>query len=188
MKKISNPLTIIAIFAGVSEAFATGALAILPVDVQKVFVYFVMLFPTMIVVLFFLVLYFKNWVLYAPSDYENQDHYVNINQETMKSSVMLELQSFVDKIKSEGANISNETAEKVKESIAKRIDESSEKTRKNQIKDFLYGNDGTCKEIAHACGIHPSYAQAILKQLEQEGFARTSNDHAGAKTWSLALP
>jgi len=53
--KVSNPLTIIAIFAGLAEALATVALVQVPVEIQRLFVYFVMAFPTLIVILFFLV-------------------------------------------------------------------------------------------------------------------------------------
>jgi uncharacterized membrane protein YdcZ (DUF606 family) len=69
--KVSNPLTIIAIFAGLAETLATVALVKLPPEIQGVFVYFVMAFPSGIVILFFIVLFFKNTVLYAPSDFEN---------------------------------------------------------------------------------------------------------------------
>ena len=64
--KVSNPLTIIAIFAGVAESFATGALVLLPIETQQSFVYFVMFFPLVIVVTFFCILVKKPQVLYAP--------------------------------------------------------------------------------------------------------------------------
>ena len=53
--KVSNPLTIIAIFAGLAEALATIALIKLPIEMQEKFIYFVMAFPTLIVTLFFIV-------------------------------------------------------------------------------------------------------------------------------------
>ncbi|MBB1273495.1 ArsR family transcriptional regulator [Psychromonas sp. SR45-3] len=77
--KVSNPLTIIAIFAGTAEAFATGALIALPPEIQSKFVYFVMLFPLLIVLIFFGVLIFKHHVLYAPSDFDDQADFLLIN-------------------------------------------------------------------------------------------------------------
>ncbi|MEZ5573813.1 MAG: hypothetical protein R3E64_17635 [Halioglobus sp.] len=77
--KVNNPLTIIAIFSGLAEALATIALLGLPQELQKIFLFFVMAFPTLIVVLFFFVLYFKNTVLYAPGDYQDPEHYLRIN-------------------------------------------------------------------------------------------------------------
>ena len=38
--KVSNPLTIIAIFAGLAEALATIALIKLPIEMQEKFIYF----------------------------------------------------------------------------------------------------------------------------------------------------
>ncbi|MBF4391483.1 ArsR family transcriptional regulator, partial [Vibrio anguillarum] len=70
--KVSNPLTIIAIFSGVAECFATVALINLPQEMQAIFIYFVMFFPILIVVAFFIVLFFKPYVLYAPSDYKDE--------------------------------------------------------------------------------------------------------------------
>lgn len=85
--KVSNPLTIIAIFAGLAEALATVALLGLPQELQKIFLIFVMAFPTLIVILFFLVLYFKNNVLYAPGDYQDPEHYLRVNSSDIKQAM-----------------------------------------------------------------------------------------------------
>jgi hypothetical protein len=77
--KVSNPLTIIAIFSGTAEVFATGALIGLPLEMQSVFIYFVMLFPLVIVITFFCILVLKPYVLYAPSDFDNQKHFLELN-------------------------------------------------------------------------------------------------------------
>jgi ribosomal protein RSM22 (predicted rRNA methylase) len=47
---------------------------------QSIFIYFVMAFPTTIVAAFFLVLIFKNHVLYAPSDFNDERHFLSINK------------------------------------------------------------------------------------------------------------
>lgn len=89
--KVSNPLTIIAIFAGLAEALATVALLGLPKELQEIFLYFVMAFPSLIVILFFIVLYFKNHVLYAPGDYQNPEHYLKVNNVDIKQLLTSEL-------------------------------------------------------------------------------------------------
>lgn len=73
---VRNPLTVIAVFAGLAEISATIALPQLPPEVQSVFVWFVMLFPTFLVGLFFLLLWKKHQVLYAPSDFSNEDNFM----------------------------------------------------------------------------------------------------------------
>lgn len=74
--KIQNPLTIIAIFAGIAEVAGTAVLLGLPIELQRVFVWFVMLFPIILVISFFLVLIFKTNVLYAPGDFSDEKNYM----------------------------------------------------------------------------------------------------------------
>lgn len=77
-KKISNPLTIIAIFAGIADIAATTAIFGLPVEIQKTFIWFAMGFPVLLVVLFFGVLIFNHKVLYAPSDYRSDNSFIDL--------------------------------------------------------------------------------------------------------------
>lgn len=73
---VKNPLTVIAIFAGIAELTATIALPQLEKEIQAVFVWFVMVFPTVLVLLFFFVLWNRHQVLYAPSDYLNESNFM----------------------------------------------------------------------------------------------------------------
>lgn len=75
--KINNPLTIIAIFAGLAEVAGTVALGFLDRDAQNIFIWFVMLFPAVLVALFFLTLNFNAKVLYAPSDFKDEKNFLN---------------------------------------------------------------------------------------------------------------
>lgn len=68
--KVSNPLTVIAIFAGISEISGTIVLPKLSEYNQFVFIWFVMLFPVILISAFFYVLWHKHRVLYSPSDYK----------------------------------------------------------------------------------------------------------------------
>lgn len=73
---IKNPLTIIAIFAAIAEVSASVALPLIDKDVQKIFVWFLIGFPSGLVILFFGTLWFNHQVLYAPSDYANEDNFL----------------------------------------------------------------------------------------------------------------
>lgn len=73
---IKNPLTIIAIFAAIVEISGTIVLPFIEKSNQMLYVWFLMVFPTLLVLLFFLTLNFNHKVLYAPSDYTNEDHFV----------------------------------------------------------------------------------------------------------------
>lgn len=72
---IRNPLSIIAIFAGIAEISGTIVLPLLHDAVQTTYVWFLMLFPSGLVLLFFGTLWKKAPVLYAPSDYANEDNF-----------------------------------------------------------------------------------------------------------------
>lgn len=72
---VKNPLTIIAIFAGLAEVGGTVALPFMDKEVQQVYVWFLFIFPILLVVLFFFVLFFRHHVFYAPSDYQNEDYF-----------------------------------------------------------------------------------------------------------------
>lgn len=72
---VKNPLTIIAIFAGLAEVCGTLVLPLLEPSVQKVFVYFLMGFPSLLIIGFFAILWFKHDVLYAPSDFRSDESF-----------------------------------------------------------------------------------------------------------------
>lgn len=69
---IKNPLTVIAIFAALAEVSGTVVLPFLIEKTQELYVWFLMGFPLFLVTTFFFVLYTKNHVLYAPSDYKDE--------------------------------------------------------------------------------------------------------------------
>ncbi|XNO43279.1 hypothetical protein ACL2DZ_23490 [Sinorhizobium meliloti] len=75
---IRNPLTVIAVFAGLAEVSGTLVLPFLSPDTQKIYVDFLMFFPILLVVLFFAVLYWKHHVLYAPSDYRTDETFTEM--------------------------------------------------------------------------------------------------------------
>jgi hypothetical protein len=76
IRAVQNPLTVIAIFAALAEVASTVALATVDKDLQHTFVWFVMAFPSALVLLFFLTLNFNPTVLYAPSDFANEENFL----------------------------------------------------------------------------------------------------------------
>jgi len=89
-RKVDNPLTIIAIFAGITEVAASAALPFLHQDTQLVFVWFLILFPFGLIVAFFVTLNFNTRVLYAPSDYRDDKTFLEalrLSGDTVQLSV-----------------------------------------------------------------------------------------------------
>lgn len=78
MRPVGNPLTIIAIFAALAEVAGTAVLVVVSVDIQRVFVWFVMGFPTVLILAFFATLNFNRAALYAPRDYNNDDTFLEL--------------------------------------------------------------------------------------------------------------
>jgi hypothetical protein len=74
--KVSNPLTIIAIFAGLAEINGTVVLALVPANIQETFLWFIIAFPILLVVFFFITLNFNPKVIYAPSDFSDEDNFI----------------------------------------------------------------------------------------------------------------
>ena len=76
--KISNPLTMIGVFAGLAEAAGAVVLPLIAAAHQKYFIWYVMGFPVLLVCLFFYVLIRHPENLYAPSDYEDETLFVQL--------------------------------------------------------------------------------------------------------------
>ena len=74
-KKIGNPLTMISIFSGIVEILA-GTLTLVDKSLQPILIWFLVGFPALLVILFFVTLNFNRNVLYAPSDFRNEDYYM----------------------------------------------------------------------------------------------------------------
>jgi hypothetical protein len=85
---IMNPVSIIALFAGLSEASAATALPFLGENNRDIYVWFLIIFPCTLTFLFFLTLNFNYKVLYAPSDFSNEKNFLKIiksNEFALKS-------------------------------------------------------------------------------------------------------
>lgn len=97
VKKISNPLTIIGMFAVLAEIAGTVVLPILNGnDNQDKFIWYVMFFPVFLVILFFITLWTVPKNLYGPKDYSNEDNFIKIM--SAKYSVDDSLQHIEDEI------------------------------------------------------------------------------------------
>lgn len=182
--KVSNPLTIIAIFAGLAETLACVALIKLPLEIQTVFVYFVMAFPSGIVLLFFLMLFFKNTVLYAPSDFQDQSHYLEANK--IKETVGIKIEEIFAELNKKGKHLTRDEIENAKNRVEKTIDETAVLPRGEQILAFLKNGPSTTTQISQELKIHSSYAVTILTKMANEGLVlRTRTPGHKASEWAL---
>ena len=71
LNRIVNPISVIAVFAALSEASATTVLPYLDDENRQIYIWFLIAFPSTLVVFFFLTLNFNNKVLYTPTELKN---------------------------------------------------------------------------------------------------------------------
>ena len=77
--RANNPLTVIAIFSMLTEASAAVSLPFIDSENQSMYVWFLITFPSFLIVFFFLTLNFNNQTLYSPSDFKNEELFINKN-------------------------------------------------------------------------------------------------------------
>jgi len=92
---IKNPLSVIAIFAGIAEISGTMVLPHINPANQLLFIWFLMLFPFTLVVLFFITLNWNYKVLYAPSDFKDEGNFVSL-QQASTSEVLLKIEDSIN--------------------------------------------------------------------------------------------
>lgn len=118
---IKNPLTVIALFAGTAEVFGTVVLPFVDPKSQPEFISFLTTFPFFIAFLFFVTLWINHRVLYAPSDYRNEDNFVD-NNFTRNRSVLTQLPPVPDTSGVEGTKVDHAAGEVVAEAEAPDIE------------------------------------------------------------------
>ncbi|WP_435037884.1 hypothetical protein [Pseudomonas neuropathica] len=77
-KKITNPMTVIAIFAAISETSAAISLPFLDNKDREIYVWFLISFPFYLLFLFFITLNFNYRSLYSPSDFDKDKNFLKV--------------------------------------------------------------------------------------------------------------
>lgn len=137
--KISNPLTIVGIFSGIAEVAGTIVMAFLSAELQSIFIWYVMGFPILLVILFFITWNFNPTVLYSPGDYQNEDNFYALLTKKYKNHMensIDELEILVDKTRKD---IINETVKVIenKNNISPQFLENIIVTKMNEIRNKL---------------------------------------------------
>lgn len=188
--KVSNPLTIIAIFASVAEACATIALVKLTSDIQAIFVYFVMAFPTLLVVLFFLVLILlilKPHALYAPSDYADQSHFLIANR--LKNSISDETEKMLIGLSNTNRPVSKNDIGKLKTSLAESILRVASTDLEGRVHEYLKEHASeayTDRSLGHILTVSRRSVRHALDMLELKGVVvKGIEEESGILLWQI---
>jgi hypothetical protein len=131
IKKINNPLTIIAIFAALAEINATVSIGLIDKSLHYIFIWFLIGFPLILVFIFFVTLNFNTRVMYSPSDYKDDKSFID----TLFGSG-----SNKDAILPEVAEGINKSIEKLERKIAETLDIQSQRpTKKTYTEEEVKG-------------------------------------------------
>lgn len=173
-EKITNPLTIVAAFCSISEIAAVSVLPKLSENLQGIFLWFVMAFPVMLLLLFFVTWNFNHRVLYAPSDFRDENLFLSYAQASTAETV----EQINDAVKSN--KIDSNTAEALKISLSEfteMIDRAASDVSKSTEKisflmSVLISNpDGlTLNEISAKLGSSKAYISRLLKEGINQGY------------------
>ncbi|WP_167348451.1 hypothetical protein [Paenibacillus etheri] len=165
--KVQNPLTIIAIFAGIAEIAGTGVLLGLPLEIQKIFIWFVMLFPIGLVGLFFLVLLFNHKVLYAPSDFSNDQLFVDLLNKGKVQSVLKDATNIIQEAKEITQTASEDEQSPEETKLLGKLN-----TLTNMLESALQYNEENYEDVSsflNAQGDSTNVQNLIIEQLEKVG-------------------
>lgn len=160
---VKNPLTIIAIFAGIAEVSGTGILPFIDATNQQIFIYFLVGFPVLLVILFFVTLNFNNSVLYAPSDFTNEENYMKVARYNRAELRMEEIKlSTTEQIKMMSDDIN---ALRTELNVYKRLGYSENNTT------ITIGNLEAIEKASFSCLISNLYrSEEFVNKLSEMGY------------------
>jgi len=110
---IKNPLTLLSIFAGLSDIAMTAVLPFLPSERQEIFMWFVMGYPLLLVCGFFYILIWKREALYAPSDFRDDATWLKVLKDEEKTILSKYPLEPAITCQSEATDVSNQIEEDV---------------------------------------------------------------------------
>ncbi len=163
---IKNPLTVTGIFAGITEAFGTSILPFISIANQTILVWFLIIFPILLVLLFFLTLNFNHKVLYAPSDFRKDQAFLDM-LDTMKGIGYKETEPAEQERTDSSTNEIDVNAEKVLRALGGKY---TWRTIHGISKE-----QALPKEIVQQLLVSLSSTHLVYKSAEKERWALTSN-------------
>ncbi len=149
---VKNPLSVIAIFAGVAEISGTGVLPFIAPENQETYIWFLMIFPFTLVLLFFSTLNWNHRALYAPSDYKSDESFLeSANGGKSKREGIASMEKVIEAKVYEVLNASDGApSEDSKKSIAEKITESIKKSAFITVDArSLTGHDGDVFDLPY---------------------------------------
>lgn len=176
---VKNPLTIIAIFAAIVEVSSIYVLPSISSNLQGVYIWFLMLFPTLLVISFFVVLWFKHYVLYAPSDYKDDKSFTRFFDKDFEENKILDItKSVVDSVTNAVTNAVKEnvrntennqtTAKDIAEKNAEEAATKVSEILSDKLEDYIRSNANMNKQRNYSVDAY-TFERRILNILSDLG-------------------
>ncbi len=164
IKRINNPLTIIAIFAALAEVNATIAIGLIDPSLHYIFIWFVIGFPSILVILFFITLNFNTKVMYSPSDYKDDKNFMdslfgNYYGENKSSKE--------DKDEIDTKKLEKELENKITENLQKKLNETIKDSKNPQLQREIESLKEQIKTVADQSIIEVKSMFAIPTELKE---------------------
>lgn len=145
--------------------------------------YFVMAFPTLIVLLFFGVLNWNNTVLYAPGDFEDEAMYLETVR--LKKTLKSEIIGTLATTSADAIPLTAQQIEMVSRKVDNVIEAATASPREQQIIELLRDGPRSVSDISRSLNLNASYAVRVLITLASKGKVVKSGTGRTVK-WSIA--
>jgi hypothetical protein len=164
IKRINNPLTIIAIFAALAEVNATIAIGLIDPSLHYIFIWFVIGFPSILVILFFITLNFNTKVMYSPSDYKDDKSFMD----SLFGNYYGDSKSEKDeKDELDTTKLASEIESKITEKLQKKLNESIKDSKNPEIQKEIDSLKEQIKNVADQTVIEVKSMFAIPTDLKE---------------------
>lgn len=186
-EKISNPLTIVGIFSGIAEVAGTTVIGFLSTELQSIFIWYVMCFPVLLVLLFFITWNFNPTVLYSPSDYQNEDNFLTILTKKYKNKMESDINELSLLLENAKKGIVNETIKAIdsKKSNSQNYLESLVENKMKEIRNKLDETKQNTSEFTDfTIKYTNSYLQSKITDLLSDGSALSLSEIAACTKMS----
>lgn len=139
---VKNPLSVIGIFAGISEIGGTAILPFISDENQTLYIWFLMLFPVSLTTLFFATLNWNPKVLYAPSDFQSDESFLRNTNRYSPENLEIRQQEL--------KNMSHFLEEKVRDILSSKLEHSDSLSNQQLIETLTNSIKNTTSIVIDA--------------------------------------
>ncbi|MCB9833047.1 MAG: hypothetical protein H6807_11300 [Planctomycetes bacterium] len=178
MTVVRNPLTIIGAFAALAEIFGTIVLPKISEHNQSTYMWFLIVFPSALVLLFFVTLNFNHRVLYAPSDFRDESNFFRRMHPYPFAEKVRELESEIgEPVRQEEPRTGEPSPGTVEEATSK---EPSPNASKSRLQEYLLLERLVVDDMATEFGVAPVRDVEFRNGQSRSRFDACFRDEYGA--------